>query len=130
MKDLSNKEDIKKLIDHFYTQVKQDQVIGPVFLNKIEEQDWPAHLELMYNFWNTVLFDSLEYRGNPFSKHLGLKLQDVHFDRWLELMQASVQANFEGEKADEILDRADKMSQVFKAKFQDIRANPGRYPIM
>ena len=40
--DIKNLEDIKLLVDSFYTKVQKDNLIGPIFNEKIGDQ-WPAH---------------------------------------------------------------------------------------
>ncbi len=123
MKEISNKEDIKILVDAFYNKVRTDQLIGPVFAGAIPNDKWPKHLERMYSFWNTVLFGSQEYRGNPFSKHSSLPISKPHFDRWLELLDTTIDTHFEGEKADEMKRRATNMGMLFQSKLEHIRAN-------
>jgi len=84
----------------------------------------------MYRFWNTVLFGAAEYRGNPFSHHLGLGIEKVHFDRWISLFYHNIEENFKGDKADEVKERALKMRTLFESKLEYIKANPGIRPIM
>ena len=64
--DIKDKKDIKVFIDAFYEKVRVDQTIGPIFISRIPDDNWPKHLERMYSFWNTVLFAKPDYRGNPF----------------------------------------------------------------
>src|SRR5579871_4394187 len=67
-----SERDISELVDRFYDRVREDAEIGPIFNEKI--QGWPAHLELLKNFWSTVLHTSTRYRGNPMMTHLQLPL--------------------------------------------------------
>lgn len=76
---------IADMVDTFYTAVRQDELLGPVFARAIGA-DWTMHLEKMKAFWSSVLLASRTYKGNPMIAHLQLpRLTVSHFDRWLEL---------------------------------------------
>jgi len=131
MKEISNKEDVKLFVDTFYNKVRIDPTIGPVFAAAIPSDDhWPAHLERMYSFWNTVLFAVRDYRGNPFAKHATLPIEARHFERWVALMTETIDEIFEGEKAEEVKMRASKMSLLFQSKLQYIRNNSSFKPMV
>jgi truncated hemoglobin YjbI len=66
-KDIENIDDIRLLVDSFYGTVREDDLIGPIFLGKIT--DWPVHLEKMYRFWQTILLEEYTYNGAPFPPH-------------------------------------------------------------
>lgn len=81
-------ENIKLLVDSFYSKVKRDQNLSPIFENAIGSDDemWRPHLERMYKFWSSVALSTGLYSGNPFQKHKDLPSFDISlFDRWLEL---------------------------------------------
>jgi len=123
MHDIRDKDDVKIFVDAFYSKVRIDPLIGPVFAARIENDRWPIHLERMYSFWNTVLFAVQDYRGNPFSKHSSLPIEGPHFERWIGLLNATLDEHFEGEKAEEVKMRAIKMGALFQSKLEYIRAN-------
>jgi len=123
MNDITNKEDIKVFVDIFYNEVQKDQLIGPVFAAVIPNGNWTPHLERMYSFWNTVLFGAREYRGNPFSKHSSLPIEKRHFDRWLKLLNNTLDERFSGPKTEEVKERAEKMGLLFQSKLAHIRNN-------
>ncbi len=130
MNDISDKATIKIFVDAFYGKVRKDVLIGPVFAARIEEVRWPIHLERMYSFWNTVLFAERDYRGNPFSKHASLPIQQQHFERWIGLLSETIDEHFGGEKAEEVKMRADKMGALFQAKLDHIRSNDNYINLM
>lgn len=130
MHDIQSKDDIIEFVDHFYNEAKNDELIGPIFLGRIDESNWSIHMNRIYSFWNTVLFGELDYRGNPFSHHISLSLEKKHFDRWMLLLEQTLNLKFEGPKANEVLDRANKMRLVFESKLKMIKSNPGSKPIM
>ena len=109
-KDITNRDDIKLLVDRFYDQVKGDPTIGPIFAHV----DWPHHLPIMYNFWSTMLLGDQSYMGNPFQKHLPLPLKAGHFQQWLKLFIRTVDENFEGQKAEEVKMRANSIAGIFQ----------------
>ena len=78
-KEIKDIEDIKVFVDEFYTRVRGDELIGPIFMEKIT--DWRPHLDKMYAFWNAALFGVAGFRGNPFAKHAPLKIGPAHFER-------------------------------------------------
>ena len=115
--DITNRDDIKTLVDNFYDKVKVDELIGPVF----SHVDWAHHLPIMYNFWSSMLLGDQSYRGNPFQKHLPLPLQTQHFDRWLKLFRETVDEYFEGNKAEEVKSRAVSIAGIFQSRMGLIR---------
>ena len=48
-KDILTLEDIKILVDAFYEKVRQDELLAPIFNERIQDR-WPQHLEKMYAF--------------------------------------------------------------------------------
>lgn len=118
--DITFRHDIEQLINRFYDSVRADAQIGFIF-NDIAQVDWPRHLPVMYDFWEFLLLDGGNYRGNPIQKHFDLHqrypLDATHFERWLELFQAAVDALFEGPKAEDAKFRARAIAEVWKPKF-------------
>jgi len=53
-KKLLNIEDVKLLVDTFYSKVRNDDTLAPIFNERIGDR-WPEHLEKMYTFWQTTL---------------------------------------------------------------------------
>lgn len=118
-------DDIRLLVDSFYAKVREDALIGPIFQGVIQDR-WPEHLEKMYRFWQTVLFDKHTYSGSPFPPHANLPISKSHFDAWLDLWHETVDQFFQGEKADEAKWRGDKMAAMFLAKITYFRDNQHR----
>lgn len=74
---------IERLVRGFYAKVRDDDVLGPIFAEKIE--DWEPHLQKMFAFWSSVALMSGRYHGQPMAKHLPMPVDARHFDRWLAL---------------------------------------------
>jgi hemoglobin len=123
--DLSTEADVRLMVDSFYGKVREDELLGPIF-NGIIGERWPAHLETMYRFWNTVLLESQAYSGRPFTPHATLPVDVTHFNRWLTIFGETVDKHFVGEKASEAKWRGEKMAGLFLSKIEYKRANPGK----
>jgi len=65
-----DEELIARVVDEFYTRVRDDELIGPIFNRRIA--DWGPHLRQMKAFWSSVALMSGEYHGQPMRKHLPL----------------------------------------------------------
>lgn len=124
-KDIENLDDIKNLVDTFYGKVRKDELIGPIFDERIQDR-WPEHLNKMYAFWQTVLLGPHTYFGSPFPPHANLPVEAEHFERWLSLFAETIQDLFEGEVAKEAMWRANKMATMFQFKIDHFRKNASR----
>ena len=106
---------IRLMVQRFYEEVRADAVLGPVFEAHIPTPEWPAHLERMRAFWSGVLRASGRYHGNPVALHAALPdLTPAHFDRWLVLFEPVLHEVYEGQTADAILARAQRMHAVLQ----------------
>jgi hemoglobin len=110
MQDLNSRSEIELMVNRFYDKVKQDELLAPLFA----QVDWPHHLPIMYNFWTSMLLGDRSYAGNPFQKHVALPLTVLHFSRWLELFNQTIDENFAGAKAEEAKSRAQNIAAVFQ----------------
>jgi hemoglobin len=115
MRDITNKEDIKELVDSFYEKVNKDDMLSPIF-NDVAKVDWPKHLPTMYQFWGSMLLGTMDYKGQPFPKHAALPVTREHFDRWVELFVKTVDEHFAGNKAEEAKQRGAGVAMIFQTK--------------
>ena len=118
--DIATLEDIKLLVDTFYSQVQKDDFLGPIFNEKIGKR-WPEHLEKMYRFWQTILLEVHTYSGSPFPPHKQLPVSKEHFNRWMELFTQTTDSLFTGALADEAKLRAKNMAEMFNYKIEYFR---------
>jgi hemoglobin len=121
LKDINDRDDVIRLVDGFYEKVRADALLAPIF----SQLDWPKHMPTMYNFWSSMLFGEMSYQGNPFSKHVDLKIHAAHFEQWLKLFQETVDELFEGTRAHEVKDRARSIAGIFQHKM-GLLEGPGR----
>ncbi len=118
MKDIDSIEDIRLLVDSFYDNARKDPLIGPIFIGVIQDR-WPAHLDKMYRFWQTVLLGEHSYIGNPFRPHATMPLEERHFEAWVGIWVDTVNSLFKGRVAEEAIWRGQKMAEMFLSRLDD-----------
>lgn len=98
-----NRASITTLVDDFYTDIRRESVLQPIFDGAIGA-NWEPHLARMVDFWCSVMLSSGEFKGNVFGKHMQLQGIDMeHFRRWLSLFESHVRRLFQPEVADEFM---------------------------
>lgn len=118
-RDIENRDDVELLVNTFYQQVVEDNVIGYIFVD-VAKIKLAEHLNIMYTFWDAILFQHGGYKGNTVRKHLDLNavepLLDRHFDRWLTLWTSTIDELFVGQLAEEAKRRAVLMRHLIQYK--------------
>lgn len=126
-REISNRDDIVLLVNSFYDKVKADDLIGFIF-NDVAKVNWQRHLPVMYNFWEGLLLDGSNYKGNVMDPHFKLNklipLEPAYFERWLQLFEATVTENFTGEKAILAVTRARSIKGIMSFKMDQV-SRPG-----
>lgn len=116
-----NEASISTLVDEFYTHVRADELLGPVFDGVIGDH-WPEHLAKMKSFWSSVVLSAGTYKGNPMMAHIPIPEMDhEHLERWLTLWQAATFKIFEPEIAEIFLDKAIMVGERFVAVSTSMR---------
>lgn len=117
--DIKTRSDIEKIVNVFYDKVKQDPEIGYIF-NDIAHVNWEKHLPIMYDFWESIVFSTGKYAGNPMDKHVDLHAKSPltmqHFQKWNQIFSSTVNELYEGENAERIKQRAQSISTVMQIK--------------
>ena len=108
-------ESLPSFLDAFYAKVRRDPDLGPVFAAAIPDEDWPAHLRTIGDFWSTVLYKTGRYKGNPFGVHVGKGIRQEHFTRWLALFEETALERFGADDAAILSDRAQQIASSLKA---------------
>ena len=106
---IGGREGLSNLLRHFYADVRQHHLIGPVFNQRIE--DWPAHLAKIAGFWARITGGPSMYSGQIPAKHVSLGLDPRHFDAWLELWDFNCRCRLEPQEAREMSRLAHEMGQ-------------------
>ena len=119
--DIQTRADVELLVNRFYEQVKADATIGYIF-NDLVKVNWETHLPVMYDFWESVIFFTGGYNGNPMITHRKLHqiahLTAEHFKAWLTIFTSTVDELFKGDKAELAKQRAISMATVMQLKIQ------------
>ena len=121
--DLAGRPEIELLVNSFYDRVRTDDSLGFIF-DEIAKTNWATHLPKMYDFWETVLFRSGSYTGNPLMAHAKLTplttMGREQFDRWLSVFTSTVDHLFAGVNADRIKRSATDMANLIHSKINGI----------
>jgi hemoglobin len=110
---------IAKLLHHFYADVRQHKLIGPIFNQKIHE--WPAHEAKITEFWARVTGGPSQYVGPMPEKHFSLNLQPEHFEAWLGLWTANCRIYFKPKEAEEMMGLALEIGKRLKNIISDVK---------
>ena len=112
MKVILNHEDVRYLVEVFYSKVLKDETLNPFF----KDLDFEAHLPRMIHFCSFVLLDEPGYTTNVVEKHLNMPLEPLHFQRWLKLFNETIDELFEGEKVELAKQRAAVIAWTIESK--------------
>ena len=125
MNDIQNREDVALLVHTFYSKVRANDKLGPIFNKAIT--DWEHHLEHLTDFWESQLFRKNLYEGNPLDKHVAIdkannnQITNDLFGLWLQFWIQTLDELFKGEKVDLAKNRARNIAgflfmEIFKAR--------------
>lgn len=125
--DIRGIEDIKVMVKEFYDSIYRDEVLRPIFAD-VAKVDLVSHLPVMERFWNRILFQDHEYKGNPFEVHQRLhqkiSLNECHFLRWVSLFKLTVDRFFEGPIALKAKRDAEAIAQSFQFRLAPNTIHP------
>jgi hemoglobin len=107
---------IGALLDLFYTKVRADPELGPVFGREIADEEWPAHMATIRDFWSAVMLKSGRYHGNPLQVHKEIEgVSPELFARWLALFDEACREMLAPDVAEAMHGRAVKIAESLKA---------------
>jgi hemoglobin len=116
MSDTLSEAQIGALLDIFYTRVRADPALGPVFARAIADHEWPAHIANIQDFWSAVMLRSGRYKGNPFEVHKAVAgISPDLFERWLALFDEACREVLPPEPAEAMHGRAVQIAESLKA---------------
>jgi len=108
------RENLIDLIKSFYSKVRDDEMLGPIFNPII--QDWDTHELHIASFWERNLFLSGDFQGNPLVKHQEVDTFHIniitmdHFGQWIFLWVETINESYEGDVAEKAKRMARKMA--------------------
>lgn len=122
--DITTRKDIDILVKTFYDKLLKDDLLQELF-QKTVLQHLEAHLKLVADFWDSILLDADNYKGNVIEKHFNLDkqfpLNKAEFDRWLLHWTSAINELYAGEKADLAKFRANSIADIMQYKLEYIR---------
>ena len=102
---------IRLLVDRFYEKVRRDEKLGPIFEAAIAEDEWPAHLSTMRDFWSSIMLTSGRYHGNPVVAHRRVDgITPALFERWLALFAETCSELFDQAIVAAFMDKAKRIA--------------------
>lgn len=120
MKDIVSQDDIQVLVNSFYDKVKTSEI--GFFFEEIAKVNWEKHLPKMYIFWESVLFATVKFNGNPMGAHFPINeiipMEKKHFEAWLQLWKETVDENFSGEMAESAKNKAENIAKLMSFKME------------
>lgn len=120
MKDIVSQDDIQQLVNSFYDKVKTSEI--GFFFEEIAKVNWEKHLPKMYIFWESVLFATVKFDGNPMGAHFPINetipMEKKHFEAWLQLWKETVDENFSGEMAESAKNKAENIAKLMSFKME------------
>lgn len=118
--DISSRKNIKLIITKFYDKLLIDDKMLPFFEDIVQENQLEHHLEIITDFWNDILFDTITYQNNVMQKHLDkntfVKFQKEHFTIWVSYFFTTIDTYFEGQNASKMKTRAQSIATVMQLK--------------
>lgn len=105
---------IHAFVVDFYSHIRRDIVLGPIFNEKIGDH-WDAHFETLTDFWMTVLHGVQQYKGNPFLAHRQTPgIRPGHFDRWLDIFAESAKRKLPAPLAEEAITKSKRIADSLR----------------
>ena len=116
--DAIAEEDIARLVPLFYSRVRADEVLGPIFNGAID--DWPHHLGKLQAFWSSVMLTSGRYKGEPMVAHLrhANHMTPDNFARWLALWAETTEDVLGAEAAAAFQEKAGRIAESLQLGVQ------------
>ena len=108
-------------VHRFYGRVREDDLLGPVFLARLGT-DWQPHLDRLVSFWTLIALGRGSYDGRPLEVHrsvaAGHPLTAEHFRRWLDLFSQTADELGSPAAARFLTGRAARMAETFGTALQ------------
>ena len=119
LSDIENRSDLERLLDLFYKKLLADNSINYIFTD-VAKLDIQAHIPVIADFWETVLFQTGTYRKNAILVHTELNkltaLTPTHFQTWLKYFNETIDELFTGPNAILAKQRAESIATIMQIK--------------
>lgn len=121
--DIQNRADIRKLVTAFYERLLKEEDFKHIFL-EVMQVNMLAHIDTLMDFWESTLFQAGKYQGNTIEAHLEVhhrhRLNAVHFSKWLEIFNETVNELFEGNIATQAKQKASTLATIIRLKIDKL----------
>lgn len=119
--ELCSEDEITQLVHAFYSRVRRDPRLGPIFDAHID--DWDHHLAKLVDFWSSVLLRTGRFSGTPMPRHAALPGLDAGlFRHWLSLFRATAAEQPNQAMATQACAMAERIAQSLWLGYQLNRA--------
>ena len=92
----------------FYATARRYEVIGHLFDGV---HDWEKHIAKITAFWSSVALLTGRYHGQPLAAHFPLRLEPLHFARWLVLFEQTARQVCTPEGSDYLMEKAHRIAR-------------------
>lgn len=120
---LKNRKHIKLLVTKFYDCLLNDKELEHFFKHIIDKDELESHLEVITDFWQDILFGTLNYGKNAMKPHFELNkkipFKEQHFKLWLNHFIYTVDSLYSGEKAELAKQRAQSIATIMQIKLSN-----------
>lgn len=125
--DITDRDDVERLVRDFYRDAAMDDLLGPVF--EAAKVDWPRHIATLTDFWSWQLLGIHGYEGNPLRahepSHRRTPFTDAHYERWIELFCGTIDHDFEGPVAEAAKQRGRRMATALRRLMDGVHGDGG-----
>jgi hemoglobin len=102
---------ISRMVDTFYERAFADPRLGPIFMRHIGADRAP-HMQVIKQFWSSVLLRTGAYAGRPVPVHLKLtEVEPDDFRIWLAYFRLIAGECFEHEAAPLVIAAAERIAE-------------------
>ncbi|MDG1811604.1 MAG: group III truncated hemoglobin [Polaribacter sp.] len=121
-KEIATREDLHFIITAFYEKLTTDAEMAPFFEEIVQQNHLEIHIDTITDFWQDVLLHTNRYQNNVLQKHLDFNkkvpFKKAHFTKWLLFLTTTINTSFEGQIAQNIIDRANSIATVLQVKMK------------
>jgi hemoglobin len=124
---LGGRPSLLRLLNHFYADVRQHRLLGPLFESQVE--NWPEHISNVADFWAQVTGGPSIYGGGMPAHHIPLGLREEHFRAWLGLWDFNCHLWLSRDCAGELSALARQIGQRLR-QFCGVPPSPAFIPVV
>ncbi|CUH78458.1 Group 3 truncated hemoglobin ctb [Tritonibacter multivorans] len=124
---------IDQLVRAFYTRVRKDVVLGPVFRRAVGTSDaaWREHEARIASFWRNALGLDRSFSGNPMMTHLNNSdVVPEQFPVWLSLFRETADDILPPQAAQGISELAERIGKSLAMGLMQFRAPEDPPPLL